>query len=117
MDFIHFVFDVVSAGAIVAASYFGMMIREKLGTIRESQLELRATLIAHQTQVKEDLTAANAKIASDLAVHTARDEEQIEAVNGKLDDIASQSKRMHGENSGRLAVMEQDIKTILRNGH
>jgi hypothetical protein len=70
VDFIHPVMDIVSVLYIVVAAWFGMMVNNKLLESEKRQVET-------QTDIKEELTAHNAKNAADLQTHQAEDRLQF----------------------------------------
>lgn len=62
----------VGVGALGAA-WVGMLIKSSLQKIALTQAEDKAELVAHQTEIREDLHAKHAENSQAIAVHTAED--------------------------------------------
>lgn len=85
----HFIFDILSLLGIFAASWVGLALKSILSKVERNQLTAKAELIAKQTEIKEDLTEKHAENRKDLAIHSARDDEQFKSINKTLDRIES----------------------------
>ena len=100
---IHIIIDVVTPIFILASVYVGLMIRVSLGEIRLTQEASKAELLAHQNEVKDDLTRHNAELKADgaelrqeIAVHVARDEEKFDAISRTLTRMDGKLDKLNG---------------------
>ena len=87
---------VLSTLGIVAAAWVGLLIKNVLNEMRNSQATVKAELIEKQVEIKEELTARHAETSEELATHSARDEEQFRAINKTLDRIEVKLDRNNG---------------------
>jgi hypothetical protein len=93
----HWIFDVISGAAVVAASYVGLLIKNALGAIRlevkDVKLEqamAKAELLAHQNKVKDEVA-----------------DQHAELLEGQH-DLQAEFREKHAENKQALAVHVAD---------
>ena len=94
---LHLIFDIGSGVAIALGSYFGLVIKNTLATIRLEisvvsleQAKAKAELLAHQNKVKDEVAAQ----------HT-------ELLEGQH-DLQAEFREKHAENKQALAVHMSD---------
>jgi hypothetical protein len=95
----HFIFDAVSGVAVVAGSYFGLVIKNLLSTLRSEikdvrleQAQTKAELLEHQNAVKDEVADRHAEL-----------------LEGQH-DLRAEFREKHAENKEQLAVHVQDDK-------
>jgi hypothetical protein len=86
----HFIFDIVSGAAVVAGSYFGLVIKNVLSAIRLEQANAKAELLAHQNKVKDEVA------------------DQHEQLLEGQHDLQAEFREKHAENKQALAVHVND---------
>jgi len=110
LENVHVAFEVASTVAVIAASYVGLLIKEKLGEISLTQARDKAELLAHQNHVqrellaqqaavKESLTAHNAAVSQDLAVHVRADDERFGGITRTLERMERRMDRTEAKES------------------
>ena len=80
----HALFDILSAFGLLAGAWVGLAIKNVLGKMENTQASVKADLVQRQTDMARDLTAKHAENRQDIAVHSARDEEQFKTINDTL---------------------------------
>ena len=93
---LHTFFDVIAFIGVVGSAWAGLLIKNVLYEMKNTQATVKAELIESQTEIKEDLTAKHSENRQDLAEHLARDEEQFRAINKTLDRIEAKVDRNNG---------------------
>jgi hypothetical protein len=89
------IFHLVIAVGAVGAAWVATLIRVQLGKIALTQADNKAELVAHQTEIKDELNQKHAENTQNIAVHTAEDNQRFDAISrtlqridGKLDQLS-----------------------------
>jgi hypothetical protein len=97
----HFIFDIISGVAVVAGSYFGLMIKNALGAIRLEQANAKSELLLQQSHTKAELLAHQNEVKEEML-------EQHDVVVEGQHDLRAEFVDRHAENKQSLAVHLND---------
>ena len=97
----HFIFDLISGVAVVAGSYFGLMIKNVLGAIRLEQAKAKSELLLQQSHTKAELLAHQNEVKEEML-------EQHDVVVEGQHDLRAEFVDKHAENRQALAVHLND---------
>jgi hypothetical protein len=79
--------NIASALVTGLVAYLVVLIKLSQSKNAEIQSAAHAQLLAHQVEVQKDLTASDAKLAQELAVHTMEDAQRFRRIDERFDDV------------------------------
>jgi hypothetical protein len=109
-DDLRLVLEVISAAGLVAVSWITLTVKNAVQQVKNTQIENKfdlmtgqnkvvAELIQSQNAAKDELSGHNAAMRTELAVHTAIDDQRFKDLNGSVVRIEATLDRM--EKNGR----------------
>lgn len=91
-DQVHLIIDAISGLAILATSYFGMMIKTALGDIKNNQMEYKLESQKASTDMKAELIEHNNQVKNDLSLHAMEDKGEFKSIRESLTRIEAKVK-------------------------
>ena len=82
---LHTIFDVLTILGLFSASWVGLAVKNILNKVETNQSKVKEELLARQVDFDRSITAKHVENRQDLAVHSARDEEQFKNINQRFD--------------------------------
>jgi hypothetical protein len=109
-DDLRLVLEVISAAGLVAVSWITLTVKNAVQQVKNTQIENKFDLMTGQNKVvseliqsqnaaKDELSGHNAAMRTELAVHTAIDDQRFKDLNGSVVRIEATLDRM--EKNGR----------------
>ncbi len=94
LETFHKILEVGTPLLLGLASWFALVVDNKLNGIKLQQAAAKAELVEHQNEIKDELQKKHAENTQNIAVHQAEDMQKFEAISrtltridGKLDRI------------------------------